>query len=146
MGDIEKMQEFLRRVYLWLGASYGSSTESIFDSPWPPISVHLQLRDTAAAAWRECERDLPLDVLQSRVAELSRETRVRHGLYGEQLTYKLATVDLAASRAAVGGSGWLRKLLELIDNLLESILKALKIDSALKEIKDALLASLPDGG
>jgi hypothetical protein len=107
--------------------------------------VHPQLREVGAAAWRDYERDHPLHVLQSRVAELSPETLVRHGLYGEQLKYKLAAIDLAAGRAADGISGWLRKLLELIDNLLESILKALNIDDALKEIKDALLASLPDG-
>jgi hypothetical protein len=142
MSDIEKLQDFVARVYAWLAASYSSSGLSIVGSPWPPVRVHHQLREIAAAAWREFERDHPLEVLQGRVAELSEETVVRYGLYGEQLKYKLATIDFAASR--VGISGWLRKLLELIDNLLESILKALNVDDALKEIKDALLASLPD--
>ena len=145
MDDVEKIQEFVARIYAWLGASYDSSASSIVGSPWPPVRVDRELREVATAAWREYERDYPLPMLQRRVAELSRDMLMRHGLYGAQLAYKLAAIDLAASRATEGISGWLRKLLELIDNLLESILKALNIDDALKEIKDALLASLPDG-
>ena len=146
MNDHQKIQKFIAQVYAWLDACYASSfrasTES--GSPWPPIRVHRQLQELATRAWREYERDHPLADLHRRIAELSDETLVKHGLYGAQLEYKLATIDFAAHRAATGMSGWLRKLLELIDNLLESILKALGVDSALKEIKDALLASLPD--
>jgi hypothetical protein len=145
MDDTEKIQEFLARVYAWLDASYEGSSRSMVDPPWPPISVHRELRDVATAAWHEYERDYPLRALQARAAQLSPAALTRHGLYGKQLEYKLAAVDLAARFAAQGMAGWLRKLLELIDNLLESILKALNVDDALKEIKDALLASLPDG-
>jgi len=146
MDDREKLQKFIAQVYAWLDASYAASFRASAESgsPWPPIRAHHQLQELATAAWREYERDHPLADLQRRIAQLPQETLVSHGLYGTQLEYKLATVDFAANRAARAMPGWLRKLLELIDNLLESILKALGADNALKEIKDAMLASLPD--
>jgi hypothetical protein len=141
MNDLEKIRVFLAHLYAWLAASYGVPAG---ESPWPLISVRSELQDVAAAAWRDYQRGYPLGALQLHVLELSPDTLRRHGLYGAQLTYKLATIDFAASQAFKGLSGWLRKLLELIDNLLESILKALGVDDALKEIKDSLLVSLPD--
>jgi hypothetical protein len=144
MDDVERLREFMARVYAWLSASYGDAATGIVDSPWPPIRVLPQLQELGAAAWREYERDHPLDALQDRISDLPYDSLVRYGICASQLTYKLATIEFAASRAVLGISGWIRKLLELIDSLLESILKALGIDDALKEIKDALLASLPE--
>ncbi len=65
-----------------------------------------------------------------------------HGLHGAQLSYKLRLVDLAATKS-LGITGWRRKLIDLIDNVIDS-LNPVGIAGALKELKDALKGNLPD--
>jgi len=142
MNDREKIQQFLDGVYLWLAASYGRPSGR--PPPWPAIGIHARFAQLALEAWLEYLEGHPLDRLQRAVAQASQSDLQRYGLAGAQLSYKLAIIEFAGERAALGTPGWLRRLLELIDNLLESILKALNVDDALNEIKDALLGSLPD--
>ena len=102
MNEIEKIQQFLANVHAWLRASYEVPFPQ-WDRPWPVVRVRDELLKAAVAAWREYERDQPLDELQRGVAGLSRETRVSYGLYGAQLTYKLAAI--AASGEDDNSSG-----------------------------------------
>ena len=63
-----------------------------------------------------------------------------HGLGGAQLDFKLRTVEFWADRVRHPniGSRWIRRLLDAIDTLLDSILDAVGIGSSIKEIKDAI--------
>ena len=75
--------------------------------------------------------------------ELS-ETAIRdHGLYGAQLVQKTSIINHWLERFIETPTrklfDWLCKA---IDNLLDSFLKALGIGDAIKEVKDAMVASL----
>lgn len=61
------------------------------------------------------------------------------GLYGAQLSLKLSLFDHFRSRfLEFGGRRWFKKLIDIIDDLLNSITAATGIDEALKELKELL--------
>ena len=91
--------------------------------------------------------------LAVRARELDEDVVAAHGLGGAQLEFKLATVrhwtrqaNAVASNVYLVGK-WrdlIRRLLIAIDTILDSILKALRMGSSVKEIKDAILSSIKD--
>ena len=81
------------------------------------------------------------------VAALQPEEVDRHGLAGPQLRFKLATVRYWTERFQGGGenAGFvLRRLLDAIDTLLDSLLAAVGAGSSLKELKDAIRNSVSE--
>jgi hypothetical protein len=66
-----------------------------------------------------------------------------HGLYGAQLMQKTSIINHWLERfMATPGRKLFEWLCKAIDNLLDSFLKALGIGDAIKEVKEAMLASL----
>ena len=69
----------------------------------------------------------------------------RKGLSGAQLKLKLDIVDyFRRKKSSSSAFKWLKKMIDAIDALLDSILRALGIDSALKELKDGLATLIGD--
>lgn len=65
------------------------------------------------------------------------------GLFGAQLRFKLSVVRFLHRRyLEIPGVGPLRRLIDAIDTLLESILKAVGVGEGVKEIKDYIKHSL----
>lgn len=102
------------------------------------------LYDSMAAAWADAGAQF--DWLPAAVAELRPDQVANHGLGGDQLSFKLATVRYWATRFLEAPlalrSRLLRRLLDAIDTLLESLLDALGVGSSLKEMKDAIRDSV----
>ena len=66
-----------------------------------------------------------------------------HGLTGEELRLKPNLVShYFGELISGGGKGILRKLFDVIDTLLDSILQALGVPGAVKEIKDSIRSAL----
>lgn len=136
MTDKELIAQFITRLYEWLEACLNGEQQK---HPWPFISPRPELRDFAVAAWNEFKKDFPKQRLINASAENYSSMRKNHGLYGKQLAYKLRIIELASEDGKEGKPGWKRKLLDVIDNLLESVGDGLPGFGALKELKDSLL-------
>jgi hypothetical protein len=141
--DIELLREFVLKVYLWLNICYLSRGDMNKQSPWTVIPVRQELRELAEPAWVEFSREYPLEKLLRPITKEREGVLKSHGLYGAQLRYKLHLVELASRNAQLGILGWRKKLIELIDNILDS-LDPTGLAGGLKELKDALAGSLPD--
>lgn len=103
------------------------------------------LRVAMNAAWNEAHAGFA--ELPAAAAALPLEQVRRHGLAGDQLAFKLATVRYWAGQFqdADQSPGFvLRRLLDAIDTLLDSLLAAIGVGSSLKELKDAVRDSLSD--
>lgn len=91
------------------------------------------------AAWREFNEQFSFERVQTTIRLTPNERLVWAGLYGAQLELKLSTVaNLRSQYFSSGGGRWLKKLLDAIDRLLDSLIAATGIDEALKELKDIL--------
>jgi|ERR1700677_204154 hypothetical protein len=142
-NDRFQIGTFLSNVYNWLSACYVGyplGTEPLY----PLIEVRPELKIFGETAWTDFSQRTSAASLVAAVNKIDDAALEKHGLFGAQLTYKLQTVSYAAQQAISSLSGWKRKLLDLIDNLLDSILAVLGTGEALKEMKDALIGSLPD--
>jgi hypothetical protein len=140
--DIEKLQRFVRDVYLWLKACYIGQKPSDLPRRWPLIRLPPELARKGREAWDEFERDHPLEHFMTRIAAPSaRDALVAHGLYGNQLVYKLELVEYVAERSSVW-KRWRDKFIDVLDIIIDS-LEPTGIAGALKELKDALRACSP---
>jgi len=145
--DINLLKDFVSEVYRWLRFCYLGKPRAE-PSRWPSIEIRPELEDLSVPAWEEFKDRYPLEKL---LAPIDSENKVlqdilfSHGLYGSQLRYKLHLVEMAAEKARAGLAGWKRKLIDIIDVVIDS-LSPTGIAGALKELKDALTGSLPDEG
>jgi hypothetical protein len=73
--------------------------------------------------------------VESRIRNLTEDQLREHGLYGWQLALKLAVAQFFYGRYLLIGTGILKKLLGIIDDLLKSILDAVGGAGAISEIK-----------
>jgi hypothetical protein len=67
-----------------------------------------------------------------------------HGLSGQQLRFKLEVIRYLNQRYLAIGKGILKKLLDAIDTLLKSIIKAAGLGDAAEELKDFIKDSIDD--
>lgn len=142
--DRKILQNFVRRVWYWLRGCYLGEESMPGDMPWPIIPVDKELRDYAAKAWYEFEKEYPPDRLVAPISEAKDEVLISHGLYGAQLHYKLLLVKRAADKARSGNRpGLKRRFIDLVDNVIDS-LGPTGLAGGLKELKDALVGSLPE--
>ena len=104
------------------------------------------LRESLNNSWPEIQGRLQL--AQSRLREPfspAEEDRFRlHGLGGEQLAFKVGVVEVLAARWNGAVRKWLKKLLEAIDALLDSLEHVVPGLGAVKEIKEALESLVED--
>ena len=104
-----------------------------------------ELREEMRAAWNDASPQF--EEVAVAVANLPVDSVRRHGLAGPQLRFKLATVRYWTERLQGGGANAgfvLRRLLDAIDTLLDSLLAATCAGSSLKELRDAVRDSVSD--
>lgn len=139
-SDKKMILEFIHDLHSWLKISLTHPNES--KHKWPIIPVREDLIIEAAQAWKEFESDFPPERFTRSVIRFGERRLRAHGLHGAQLRYKLKTVEIASDEGNKEKKGWKRKLLGVLDNLLESIGCGLPGYGALKELKDSLLVSI----
>lgn len=121
--------------------------EEIVHSNQDPIGRPLFLEALLGPmreAWIEA-RDGPLfsDILAG-IERIPDSVLNTHGLSGRQLAFKLTVIRFFHARYLSLGKGILRKLIDIIDTLLKSILAAIGAGEGLAEIKDFIKDSLDD--
>ena len=143
-NDIELLRKFVKNVYLWLGYCYLGQPGTDNEVLWTRIPILSEHEKLGVLAWEEFSKEYPLKKLLEPLKDTDelRAVLKSHGLYGNQLSYKLHLVEFASGKAQ-NSTGWRKKLIELIDNILGS-LEPTGIAGGLKEMKDGLTGSLPD--
>jgi hypothetical protein len=103
-----------------------------------------ELLSDMRAAWAEVENADHFANIQRRIRDVTDQTTwTDHGLNGQQLRFKLAVIRFFHQRyIAIGGRRLLKKLLDIIDDLLDSILEAIGAGGAISEIKDFIKDSV----
>ena len=142
-ADRNIIKAFVSEVYHWLHACYvPQAIPGAFT--FPKIPVRPDFQPNASEAWSVFSQRVPLSALTTAIDKASAAGLEDHGLFGPELGYKLKTIDHAKTKATGLFTGWKKKLLELIDNLLDSIIEVLGAGGAMKELKDALVGSIDD--
>lgn len=98
-----------------------------------------QLLGPMRQAWREVEEQRYFADVESGIERLS-----DHGLFGWQVAFKLAVIRFFYQRYLEVGKSVLKKLLDIIDDLLKSILDAIGGGGAIAEIKDFIKDSIDE--
>ena len=135
--DSDKRRKFVSWVEETLSNLVGDEYQGLFVE---------RLRIPMRNAWED-RNQIPLgfDALGDAVSGLNSDQVQSHGLAGHQLDFKLATVRHWAGRFHDDPDvGILRRLLDAIDNLLDSLLDAIGAGSALSELKDAIRDALDE--
>lgn len=131
--DREDLITFLNDTYRFVQNIYEGN------DPQSKQIVPNDLREMLLSAWSEFEGDFNLDEAQNRIRSLSEERMIAFGLYGAQLRLKLTIIArLRSEWLDFGGDNILKKLIDAIDTLLDSLIAATGINEALKELKDIL--------
>ena len=108
---------------------------------------HLFLEDLLrpmGRAWQEVEQQRYFADVERGIERLTDGQLRDHGLFGWQLAFKLAVIRFFHQRYLAAGKGILRKLLDIIDDLLKSILEAIGGGGAIAEIKDFIKDSIDE--
>lgn len=131
--DRDALKEFVTRTHTLLAeiVAHGGPVGG-------PTFVPHDLQPVLREAWPSAAKDLL--ALHARIAAASDQTLSVHGLTGPSLRFKLGVIQRAWNNFAADKIiKWLRKLLNAIDTLLESIIDALgPTGGAAKELKQAL--------
>ena len=136
--DKEALRAFVQEVYAWLEDCH---TGEFSYGPYPNWRVVEPLRllqPEARLAWVAFQERQSLDSLQAAVSEASEAVLYRNGLYGDQLKYKLGLLHLRARQASGGSIRSVEKFLDVIDLIMDSLLDALGVGEAIKELIKAL--------
>ena len=139
--DKKLILEFIYKIYDWLEISFLNKEPK---HSWPIIRIREELKEQAKAAWVQFKEDYPKETFNRSISHFRKKRLTSHGLYGAQLEYKLKVIEFAAKNAKLELKGWKRKLLDMLDNLLESIGDGLPGYGALKELKDTILIGIED--
>ncbi len=140
-NDKQLILKFVHELYDWLEISFLHKRS---DHKWPVIYVREELRKDAKEAWLQFRKDFPKKTFNRSISHFRKKRLTAHGLYGAQLKYKLNTVKIAVNDAESRRQGWKRNLLDILDNLLESIGDGLPGYGALKELKDSLSVGIDE--
>ena len=133
--DRDLLAHFLRAVYELLA----EVTEVPFDPLKQPLFAD-ELIDPMRGAFSEV-RD-HFGRLDAAIKELVPERMAEHGLSGNQLRFKLATVKYREQKYRQrGGLFRFRWLLDTIEGLLDSIIDAAGVGGAIKDFKEAVRSS-----
>lgn len=82
--------------------------------------------------------------LANNLGETQSSILIEHGLGGQQLRFKLGVVRYFNEQYVRFGKGVLKRLLEAIDTLLKSIIKAAGLGDAAEELKDYIEKCIDD--
>lgn len=151
LDDKALLENFARKVESLISTTIRAGGWTFPDQPDSPVlRLHPEALEPARAALEEFEQQGHLEKLTDAIGSASEETLRRHGLTGAQLRFKLTIVRLRerlSRRSARPNwpfrrfrmSGFLRRLIEAIDNVLESLIDAVGVGGPLKEMKDAVM-------
>jgi len=79
------------------------------------------------------------------VTKVSAERLIEHGLDGKQLDFKLRVVDwISGQFHRLGGAKLLNRLLDAIENLLDSIIDVSGAGGAIREFKEGMKSSVQE--
>lgn len=135
--DREELERFVSGTVDLLGSL---ATEHLDRFP-------AELRPDISAAWSEFQSDFHRNRAQETARNIRRDRAIWAGLYGAQLRLKLAVVSYWRRKWNLNFSTKiLKKLLDAIDTVLDSLIAATGLDEALKELKDILGNSIDDEG
>lgn len=113
------------------------------DVQFRPYSFIEDVRVPLFLAWEEFDADFAMEDVEGRVSRTSPEILRAFGLYGAQLRAKLKLIKTLTGRFVLTPTrAILAQLLEAIDVLLDSVIKATGIYESIKEIKDLTKSSL----
>lgn len=110
----------------------------LYDDEYDDLFVQ-DLRELAKAAWQEVNGDGLFEVTHGAIRATSEDQLRLHGLYGSQLRFKWRVVAHWLERWR--GGALLRDFIDVVDDLLESILSAAGAGGGIKEIKDFIASS-----
>ena len=131
----------LRQFVVWVRGFLAELVDSTQSSRVYGSLFAAELHEPMRRAWDEAVTEFA--AVERGVSDLPADQIARSGLGGAQLRFKLAAVAwrtrLFRNRPA---SGLLRRLLDAIDTLLDSILAAVPGGTAVSEIKDAIRDSV----
>ena len=134
-GDRETFERFASGVVPFLRSL---ATEHIHR--FPP-----ELQEDIGAAWKEFEEDFDESRFVATARDIPSDRAVWAGLYGAQLRLKLAVVSHWHHKwNSSFSTKILKKLLDAIDTVLDSLIAATGLGEALKELKDILSNSVDD--
>ena len=139
--DTVRLVAFATQLYGWLDHCYLSDSRAVWnEGAWPAIRPYVELRSLGSNAWLELKGSYPLTSLVTKIQDIPAEKLLAHGLTGAQLDYKFAVIDVIIEKLrSVKFPGRFRvKLVDAIDTILDSLIAAAGIATALKEIKDML--------
>ena len=108
------------------------------------------VRQSMCKAWKSVAPRF--EAYAAAVQEAAESDLATHGLTGDELEFKVEAINFVARRFFKLGElstlsrrkKWLRKLLEIIDKLLKSILDAVPGGGAISEYKDFCESLIPD--
>jgi hypothetical protein len=133
----EKLKAFMKDMYILLEKVALEKVE---------VEGEMYLKTLALKiknAWKEFSDNHPLSDMLRAINNISVDQLRAHGLYGNQLRLKLAVIDVQKKRLfSFRTKAHLIKVLDSIDVLLESIVLVARIDTALRDMKDALKNSI----
>jgi hypothetical protein len=130
-NERERIQQFLNDVYRLLADIVETGQDPKGNRLMSDPDVLREVR----AAWAESGQYF--ESAHNSVAEVPERRLHAHGLYGNQLGAKFTVTGRHWTRFLSKGGGRLfRKLIDVIDDLLDSILQALGASGAISELKD----------
>lgn len=131
------MQEDRRKIARFFRETHRFVTELAREAN--PAYFPQDLAELIQRAGREFEEEFDLADASKKLREAPADNLREAGLFGSQLELKLAVVD--RFKKAFKRLPWkpiLKKLIDAIDSVLDSIVAAVGIGEALKELKDIL--------
>jgi len=130
-NERERIQQFLNDVYQLLG----DVIEAGHDPKGNTLISDRDVLREVRAAWADSGQYF--ESAHRAVREVPERRLHEHGLYGNQLGAKFTVTGRHWTRFLSRGGGRLfRRLIEVIDDLLDSILQALGASGAISELKD----------
>ena len=135
----ERIQQFLNDVRALLAAVIETGQDPRGNRLIRDPDVLREVR----AAWADSRQYF--EAAHRAVAEAPDQRLREHGLYGNQIGAKFTVTGRHWTRFMnIGGGRLFRKLIDVIDDLLDSILQAIGASGAISEIKDLVKNATDD--
>lgn len=131
-NDEDKLINFLKQTYNFVEYLYKNSSDFV------PKDMLLE-KELILGAWNEFDENFNFKEEENKIRSASDNMLADHGLKDTQLELKLTIIEKFYNlwNSNKSSTKFLKKLINAIDNLLDSLIEALGIDGALKELKDA---------
>ena len=133
----EKLKAFMKDTYILMEKVAFEKVEVEGEMYLKTLALKVK------SAWKEFNDNHPLSDILRAINNISTDQLKAHGLYGNQLKLKLAVIDVQKKRLfSFRTNAHLIKVLDATDVLLDSIVLVARIDTAIRDMKDALKISI----